>query len=220
MRGLVASVLLASAACAPEEGPLMAPGQDCIECHDGGEAKRWTAAGTWARGAHVTVTDANGKSVTVRGNKVGNFYTAEPLTPPLTVTVDGARMDTATLKGGFLAYGGCNLCHSNGGVPLADLGLMAAGRDCLQCHRAGGLAASVPFAVAGTFPPGGRTVTIVDANGVSVSRTTNAVGNFYVDVPLQLPLKSATVNGEAMPPEKGLAPNCNSCHGNGEEHDD
>lgn len=43
----------------------MAPGEDCLSCHDGGAARRWTAAGTFpGRGRAVTLTDAKGKSFT------------------------------------------------------------------------------------------------------------------------------------------------------------
>jgi hypothetical protein len=221
MRILVAVVLLASTACVPDPGPTMAAGQDCLECHGGGEgeddAKAWTVAGTWARGAHIEVVDASGKTVPMRGNKVGNFYTAERLTPPLHVTVEGVAMPANALTSGSLAYGGCNLCHSPGGAALADLGLMAAGRDCLLCHDD---IRARRFYAAGTFPPAGRTVVITDNNNLSVTKTTNAAGNFWVVEPLRLPLKSATVNGESMPPQKGLAPNCNACHGANGKADD
>ena len=91
----------------------MKAGQDCLECHGGGggeeEARAWTAAGTWSRGAHVSITDSAGKSFTIRGNDVGNFYTAESLRFPLTVSVDGTPMP------GTVTYGGCNRCHGGGG---------------------------------------------------------------------------------------------------------
>ena len=86
----------------------MAAGQDCLGCHDGGDAKRWTAAGTWASGSHVTLTDATGRRISLRTNQVGNFYTAERLAFPLTVAVDGATMPTP------VTYGGCNRCHGAG----------------------------------------------------------------------------------------------------------
>lgn len=214
MRILVAMALLASAACVPEEGPLMAPGQDCLECHGGGEgeddAKAWTVAGTWTRGAHIDVVDANGKRVPLRGNKVGNFYTAESLTPPLTVSVDGVTMNNvAALTSDHLAYGGCNLCHVNGGVPLADLGLMAPGRDCLRCHD--GVRAPL-FYAAGTFP-GATSVTV---NGVSGTLKPN--GNFYITTQLTPPFV-ARVNGSTMDPNPTYG-GCNACHGKGEPEGD
>jgi hypothetical protein len=225
MRILVTMGLLACAACVPEEGPLMAPGQDCVACHDGGEAQRWTAAGTWTRGAHVTVRDANGKSVTMRGNKVGNFYTAESLSPPISVSVDGVEMITSAMaSGGKLAYGGCNLCHVNGGRSVIEPENMAPGRDCLRCHDG---RVAKRFYAGGTFPPAGRTVVITDRLGVVFTRTTNAVGNFWIDDDdpdaaggLALPLQSASVDGEEMPRDEGLAPNCGACHGSDGDADD
>jgi hypothetical protein len=89
----------------------MAPGEDCLACHDGRDAKRWTVAGTWDGGAgvRVTLTDAAGKSVALTTNQVGNFYTEQPLAFPLTVTAAGARMPDP------VTYGGCNRCHGPGG---------------------------------------------------------------------------------------------------------
>jgi hypothetical protein len=105
----VVAALLALTACVPEEGPSMNPGEDCLGCHSGDEARTWTVAGTFSRGAAVDVLDAAGKSFTLRGNAVGNFYSAESVRFPLTVRVDGAQMTTPA------AYGGCNRCHGNGG---------------------------------------------------------------------------------------------------------
>jgi hypothetical protein len=87
----------------------MKPGSDCLGCHNGDEARTWTAAGTWSKGAAVTITDSAGKSFTLHGNAVGNFYTAESLTFPLTVSVDGQAMP------GTVTYGGCNRCHGSDG---------------------------------------------------------------------------------------------------------
>jgi hypothetical protein len=211
MRSALAAVALL-AACSPEEGPLMAPGQDCLECHTGGDARRWTAAGTWLRGSHVQITDANGKTVSLRGNKVGNFYTAEPLAPPFTVSVDGSVMP-ALPDGRALAYGGCNICHQSGGtVELAD---MASGRDCLACHDG---ARAKRFYAAGTWTPG-ATVTVRGANGASATVVARpGSGNFYVETPLTPPF-SASVNGSTMDPPPTYG-GCNACHGSGGAHED
>lgn len=208
-----AVALLACASCIPGEGPLMAPGQDCLGCHRGGETTAWTAAGTWTRGARVTITDANGKVVSLRGNKVGNFYTAEDLAPPLAVSVDGVPMPTDGLTSG-LRYGGCNVCHA--GPAVIDLALMAPGRDCLVCHD-GALAAR--FTVAGTWRAGSGDVVVVDAGGQTVTMTPNAAGNFYATTALAFPLRRVSVGGSSMdpPPAHG---GCNACHGSGEPEDD
>ena len=64
--GAIVLLLLASA-CIPGNGPMMAPFQDCLGCHSSaGSAKSWTVAGTWAKGATITVTDATGRCP--RGN--------------------------------------------------------------------------------------------------------------------------------------------------------
>ena len=207
----IAAAAALLAACSPEEGPLMAPGQDCLECHDGGEARGWTAAGTWFRGSHVDITDANGKTVSLRGNKVGNFYTAEPLAYPLTVTVDGRTMPPLGPVG-RLTYGGCNACHQHGAaVELAD---MAPGRDCLACHD--GVVAKRYYA-AGTWTPG-ATVTITGANGTTVTLTARpGSGNFYGEAPRTGPC-AASVNGSTMDPPPTYG-GCNACHGRGEIED-
>jgi hypothetical protein len=112
-RALALAALLAAAGCIPEEGPMMEPGSDCMECHDGGEAPRWTVAGTWERqGQQVLVRDANGKAFTLHTNRAGNFWSAEPVAFPLTVTVDGAAMPGQVLAS---SSGSCNSCHGSGG---------------------------------------------------------------------------------------------------------
>lgn len=216
MRISLALAVLLAIACIPEKGPLMAAGQDCIECHGMGEAKRWTTAGTWVKGAHVTITDANGKSLTLRGNDVGNFYTAESLALPLSVSVDGTPMEDP------VTYVGCNLCHPTPG-PGIDLELMAPGRDCVGCHRAGGIASSSIFTVAGTWKGPGHVIKVVDSDSVEVVLTTNAIGNFYTSEPLRFPLTQAWVDDEDMPAEKlrgVMHGSCNVCHGNGNEDPD
>jgi hypothetical protein len=195
---------------------MMAPFQDCLGCHGRGEGKAWTVAGTWAKGAHVSVTDANGKTVPMRGNDAGNFYTAEPLAFPLTVSVNGKVMpDPAILTEprppAKLTYGGCNLCHRAEQVTMTFGPEMLPGSDCLTCHRPGGMS-STTFYAAGTFPPpqwpAGTTVRV---GGQTTN--TNAVGNFYITTPLTFPT-AASVAGASM---EGGAPygGCNACHVNG-----
>ena len=202
------------AACVPSQGPSMLPFQDCLGCHQsGGSASRtWTAAGTWYRGTHVTLVDANGKSVTVRGNEVGNFYTAEGLAFPLHVWVDGKEMADAQGTPISLTYGGCNACHHAETIttgPLMDPGL-----DCMTCHGPGGMA-TAKFSAAGTALPAvyGAGATVEVGGNVT---TANSVGNFYFyasTTPISFPA-TASVNGSAM---GGGAPSggCNGCHSGG-----
>ncbi len=130
MRRLALAAALALGACIPEEGPLMRPGSDCMECHGGGgggegggehDARTWTIAGTvydatgtnGVLGANVRITDANGWSFTLRSNLVGNFYSAESVAFPLRVTVDlnGIVQPMEAL----VDSGSCNGCHTPGG---------------------------------------------------------------------------------------------------------
>jgi hypothetical protein len=207
VRGTV-SLLLLAACAAPEEGPLMAPGQDCLRCHDGAEARAWTVAGTWARGSQVTITDVRGKSFTLRGNQVGNFYSAEPVMFPLTVSVDGKTMPDP------VTYGGCNRCHGGGGAGVTGP-LMAPGQDCNVCHDGRG---AVRWTAAGTWrSSSGQAVTLVDSRGKTVRLTTNQVGNFYTAEPLTFPL-IVSVGGERMPDPVSYG-GCNRCHGPGGDDD-
>lgn len=204
MTRAAALTLLLASACIPSQGPMMAPFQDCLRCHTGGHARAWTAAGTWSKGAKITVVDQNGKAVTLTGNEVGNFYTAEGLVFPLTVSVDGQQMPNP------VTYGGCNVCHHGATVTVGPL--MAPGEPCLSCHGPGGMS-SVKFSAAGTFPPGGQ---VVDVAGDGT--TTNAVGNFFFSAstaPIDFASpQPASVAGTAMP-NGAPSGDCNACHGNG-----
>ena len=209
MRPICAAVtltLFAAACSTPHDGPLMEAGHDCLACHDGNQARRWTVAGTFWQGAHVTLTDSAGRSFTLRGNLVGNFYTAEPLVFPLTVSVEGRTMPDP------VTYGGCNQCHSSGSTSSGATGpLMLPGQDCMTCHGPGGVA-TARFSAAGTFRPG-ATVRVAGN-----TMTANSVGNFYFYASTS-PISFATpqpasVNGQSM---EGGAPSggCNGCHGGG-----
>ena len=139
MKGLAAvCVALACAglaACAPREfGPLMRPGEDCLVCHGGGggggegeeEGKTWSFAGTvydqdtneGVHGVKVDLVDSRGRSITAWSNAAGNFYSAEPMTPPFTATLTrGGRSFTGTpdpVSTAHMDYGGCNGCHVGG----------------------------------------------------------------------------------------------------------
>ncbi len=208
MTRAAAVLLLLATACIPGQGPMMDPFQDCLGCHGAsGSAKTWTVAGTWAKGATVTVADVNGKTVTLRGNDAGNFYTAERLAFPLGVSVNGRVMpDQANpTQPAKVSYGGCNACHRADTITVGPE--MAPGSDCLQCHGPGGMA-TAKFTAAGTFPPAGQPVAVGGATA-----TTNAVGNFWVSDPIAFPAP-ASVGGRSM---EGGAPygGCGACHGVG-----
>ena len=105
-------------------GPLMRPGQNCLRCHSAsGEAKTkpFSFGGTiypgpdasacaGVAGVTVRVTDSKGTVVTVVSNAVGNFWSAQPLEPPLSME---AERDGKVAKMPVTApTGGCALCHS------------------------------------------------------------------------------------------------------------
>ena len=203
IRAAVTLVIFAAACSTPHDGPLMEAGHDCLACHDGNRARRWTAAGTFWRGANVTLTDSAGNSFTLRGNQVGNFYTAEPLVFPLTVSVDGRTMSDP------VTYGGCNRCHGLAADGSAVGPLMSPGQDCLSCHDG---ATAKLWTVAGTWTPD-AVVTVTDTTGKAVSLVGNQAGNFYTAEPLVFPL-TAVVDGQRMPDPVTYG-GCNKCHSSG-----
>ena len=61
---------------------------------------------------------AKGKTVSVRSNEAGNFYSAEKLQAPVTIWMSwgGAVRQMPALTGGDVArFGRCNECHRPGG---------------------------------------------------------------------------------------------------------
>jgi hypothetical protein len=128
MRRTLLIAALLGAGCIPEEGPLMDPGEDCLECHGGSEddAPAWTIAGTMGgKGSDVRVRDADGKSFTLHTARNGNFYSREKLRYPITVVVDGEEMEDpvpdilsppGTCVDDRCCVGsrcGCNDCHGS-----------------------------------------------------------------------------------------------------------
>lgn len=133
MRAALALAAAFGAACVPENGPLMTPGENCLECHGGAglagealtvpdreDARRWTIAGTvyptleaapeeGVAGAKIHVRDASGKIFSLETNEAGNFFTAEPVLFPLRVAVEHAGVTHEMPVD--VPYGGCNGCH-------------------------------------------------------------------------------------------------------------
>ena len=107
---------------APPDGHHNA-GLNCLMCHTGTAAPRWTAAGTLyadkagaapVAGATVTITDANGKQVSIVTAINGNFWTSESLVPPLHPSASSCAR-SAAMTGS--AAGACNDCHQASGSP-------------------------------------------------------------------------------------------------------
>lgn len=141
----------------------------------------------------------------------------------------------AALVGPFAACGGgvdpvaANAvagCEAASATALTPGATMLPGRACINCHKTGGQAAERIFSVAGTVYAGfgdacdkgiaGATVEILNASGtVQLTLTTNAVGNFYSESPITLPLRARvkaagkTTQEMSTPQQSG---NCASCH--------
>ncbi len=105
-------------------GPMMRPGNNCLRCHsEGGQAssRPFSVGGTvfergnasrceGVAGVIIEVTDAKQKRVVLTSNAVGNFYSDEPLTPPLSMVArHEGRSATMSIAS---PTGGCALCHS------------------------------------------------------------------------------------------------------------
>lgn len=122
MRPLGILVALTLSGCIPDQGPLMDPGQNCMACHhSGAEAKAWTVGGTvygavdaevnaGVSGVRVRVTDATGWTFSLRSNQSGNFYSAEPVTYPLTLCLE--RSGSSLCMQATDSGGSCNTCHT------------------------------------------------------------------------------------------------------------
>jgi hypothetical protein len=102
----------------------MSPGSNCMSCHDGSQATKFTVAGTvygsatagataGVAGATVVITDANFVDTTLTTNSVGNFFTAKTIATPFTVRVGTLMMGSA------LSQGGCAACHTVPGLNAA-----------------------------------------------------------------------------------------------------
>jgi hypothetical protein len=112
----------------------MHPGVACINCHET-RGPRFTFAGTVFPTAHepddcnglsgvtVTVTDANGRTVTATSNSAGNFDSNRSLTPPLHVTVSKGGKTRA--MSGAVSNGDCNTCHTESGAQEAPGRIMS-----------------------------------------------------------------------------------------------
>lgn len=251
LAALAACLLLG--ACVPSDGPTMRPGQDCMRCHRAGgerEAPTFTAAGTvyvnpvdpagaGVSGIQVSLTDATGRTVRLKTNGAGNFYTRERLSLPFRARLEGRGVTREMQHDVPASSGGsCNLCHALPPGNAGDVALTAPGRvalvggaldelmlpgfDCLSCHD--GTIASRRFAAAGTvftntndpFTAGvaGVAVTLTDASGAVIALTTNAAGNFFTDGPLAFPVTTRIDRGADGRAMTHALPHgaCNKCH--------
>ncbi|MEO8704135.1 MAG: carboxypeptidase-like regulatory domain-containing protein [Kofleriaceae bacterium] len=108
------------------ESPLMHPGADCIGCHTTmREGPRFIAAGTvfdaldeptdcyGVPGVTVTLTDANGMSVSTTTNSAGNFFFKPQtnLVAPLHAKLAFEGRERAMVAG--QSTGACATCHTD-----------------------------------------------------------------------------------------------------------
>jgi len=112
-----------------KKGPEMNPGKACIDCHSRDEGPRFSIAGTvyptlhepdlcigadGVDGAQVTITGADGRTLTLTPNASGNFYSTATVALPFSAKVvymGRERAMTATQTSGD-----CNGCHTQDGA--------------------------------------------------------------------------------------------------------
>jgi hypothetical protein len=256
MRVLLVAAALTGLACGiPSNGPTMLPGENCQDCHrSGGDATAWTAAGTvftnpsdpvsaGVRGARVSLTDANGKTVTMNTAQGGNFYTREPLSFPLVARLE--KDGVTRVMSLPVPDGACNRCHnlppSGNGTPqttpvgrIAIIGggtgdeFMNPGDHCILCHDG---RAAPQFTLAGTVYPSSGAAADQGVSGVTVrvrstsgavlkTLSSNRVGNFFMSDPLPGTVRveiqqGATVRSMEDPVQSPVS--CNACHRPGGE---
>ena len=130
--------------CSERHDSSMRPGSNCMTCHDGAAAPRWSVAGTvfpcaqadvgaGVDGVTVVITDAAGTDLLrLTTNAVGNFYSVIPLPPSIRASVQ--RNGTRQTMPAAQSLGECNSCHA---IPAQG---GAAGRvyiDSASCGAAG-----------------------------------------------------------------------------------
>lgn len=103
-------------------------GQNCVACHNGASAPLFTLAGTLEQaaggamsGGTITIVDANGVSLDVVSQQNGNFYTAQTLAFPVTLTASACPTTTSMVSkasAGGCATSGCHVSGAQGAVHL------------------------------------------------------------------------------------------------------
>ena len=94
------------------------PGAECLGCHNGNIATKWTVAGTLyggngapLSGATIELVQGNGQTLRVATCANGNFYTSQAVTYPLTVRASQCPSDAPMVS--TVQAGGCNSCHGS-----------------------------------------------------------------------------------------------------------
>lgn len=127
------NVVAASFASGDDEAVSHNAGKDCLisGCHSSGGWKRFSIGGTiytdaegaaTRAGAQIKVVDANGITVNLTSDQIGNFYSTQSMTAPFLITVSyrgrKVRMPGAASGGGCNA-GGCHVVGSAGRVYIS-----------------------------------------------------------------------------------------------------
>jgi hypothetical protein len=97
-------------------------GAACLDCHQGGDAPKFTFAGTLfdavtggagVAGATVEAVDAQGQLIRIVTSANGNFYTAQAVTFPLTVRASSCPSNLPMIS--KVQNGNCNSsgCHAS-----------------------------------------------------------------------------------------------------------
>jgi hypothetical protein len=114
-----------------EGSASMNPGKACISCHksSGGEAPAYAIAGTiyptahepdlcnganGSDGAQIVIVGADGKTVTLTPNSVGNFYSSTTVKLPYQAKV--VYMGREQVMAETQTSGDCNSCHTQNGA--------------------------------------------------------------------------------------------------------
>lgn len=105
-------------------------GENCLTsgCHSGSGEKRFYIGGTIytdakgtnaLSGAKIKVRDTNGKRITLKSDRIGNFYTKENMNAPFKITASyrrrKAKMSAKASSGGCNASG-CHVVGSKGRI--------------------------------------------------------------------------------------------------------
>jgi hypothetical protein len=233
----IVSIAAVAAACEPTNGPLMKPGSDCLGCHDGHAAKRWTIAGTIydgpvdapgaaVEGATVRITDATGWTLERETNQAGNFYTAEHVAFPIQVCVTRHGAE-ACMTEPVPSGTGCNACHGPQGIltpanHAALFDIAAASKHgaigCVECHATFAQPAPASFRCAQCHLA--RDPSLPEKHLVSTSNPAVVVSDFAPSSdaclrchaePTPVPYTSGHPSGfEGTPPHNGAT--CLVCH--------
>ena len=106
------------AAVAPPGSGHHNAGTECLGCHNGSTATRWTVAGTLydgngavLSGATIELVQGNGQTIQIATCTNGNFYISQAVVFPLTVRASQCPANAPMVS--TVQAGGCNSCHGS-----------------------------------------------------------------------------------------------------------